>query len=245
MLLHREPETAERLLLQARRCHGDVSRGAGARGRAGADAVRILGGRACHPMTTRASRSPPRRACSNALRSARRSAHLLRERARRRCCSRSHACRSTSPASTGAQSLSTARAALGAHIAVQGNLDPAALFAPPEALRRASTPCWRMRAPRPVTSSISATASGPRRIRMRSRCWSSTCTSEPPRADLAADGCGRRQHDRRLMPRRGRARPRTAFDALQSRICAASRGVRRWRRAFRVHSLEQASPTIA
>ena len=54
---------------------------------------------------------------------------------------------------------------LGPSKAVQGNLDPAALFAPPARSSSAtSMRCSQEPGPRPGTSSISATASGRRPI---------------------------------------------------------------------------------
>ena len=61
--------------------------------------------------------------------------------------------------------------------AVQGNLDPAALFAPPEALRGHVERVMKEAGPSRATSSISAMASGRTRIPTRSRASSITCTS--------------------------------------------------------------------
>ena len=59
--------------------------------------------------------------------------------------------------------------------AVQGNLDPAALFAPPENCKRhVDAVLTAGRGERRGTSSISATASGRRPTRMPSRAWSTT-----------------------------------------------------------------------
>ena len=74
-------------------------------------------------------------------------------------------------------SLKEVRRALGAGKAVQGNLDPAALFARPRISSVMLTRCSRRQAPRPGTFSISVTASGPRPIRTRWRDSWTMCMS--------------------------------------------------------------------
>ena len=57
-----------------------------------------------------------------------------------------------------------ARKLAAGRVALQGNLDPAALFAPPERVREAARKVLEASAPRRATSSISATESCRKRL---------------------------------------------------------------------------------
>ena len=75
--------------------------------------------------------------------------------------------------------LAAARAAVGGRVALQGNLDPSALFAPPT--RCVSRPCgyWTAMGRVRDTYSTSATASRPMSIPIGSRCSSTRCVVMP------------------------------------------------------------------
>ena len=103
-----------------------------ARGRcAGAHAVRVVGGAAGAARVHALRAAGGARAPSTALRRARRATHLLREPGLGAHGGRGRTSTWTSSASTGARALHEVRRILGPGKAVQGNLDPAALFAPP------------------------------------------------------------------------------------------------------------------
>ena len=117
----------------------------------------------------------------------RRAAHPLRCRHRRAARARWARPEPTSSVSTAASRSTTRRRRLGRRYAVQGNLDPALLFAPWTSLERTGTRGRRARAgPRPATCSTSATGCCPTPTPTCSPESSSWCTRSPRGDDAVA-----------------------------------------------------------